>query len=110
MKKAMLAIAVTLGMVAAALASEPTQAQLQKEAKISWHHARVIALKQVPHGTIRSGELEREHGILIYSFDIHSHRGITEVNVDAKNGKVVAVQHESAAAEAAEKKSEHEKH
>ncbi len=108
MKKAVLTIAVTLGMVAAAFASE-TQAQLRKEAKISWHHARVIALKEVPHGTIRSGELEREHGIVIYSFDIHSSKGTTEVNVDAKNGKVVAVQHESAAAEAAEKKAEHEK-
>lgn len=109
-KTAILIIAVTFGMIGGAWASEPTQAQLQKEAKISWHHARVIALKQVSHGTIRSGELEREHGILIYSFDIHSRKGITEVNVDAKNGKVVAVQHESAAAEAAEKKTEHEKH
>lgn len=107
MKQTITAIALSFGMVGAAFAlTTATQAQLQKEAKISMHHARVIALKQVSQGTIQSAELEREHGKLIYSFDIHSSKGITEVNVDAINGKVVAVQHESRAAEAAEKKSE----
>ena len=104
MKATVMAVALSLGMVAGAFAA--TQAQLQKEAKISWHTARVIALKEVQHGKIKSGELEREHGLLIYSFDISSPKGITEVNVNAINGKVVAVQHESKAAEAAEQKSE----
>lgn len=84
-----------------------TQADLQKEAKISMKEARETALKKVPGGKISSGELEREHGKLIYSFDIRNGKpGVTEVNVDAMNGKVVAVQHETPAAESAEKKQE----
>ena len=98
--------------VAPAFAARETQADMQKDAKISMKTARSTALKQVPHGRIASAELEREHGKLIYSFDIKSaKRGVTEVNVDAINGKVVAVQHETASNEAAEKKQEaKEKH
>jgi len=79
--------------------------------KITMQQARAIALKKAP-GTIKSAELENEHGKLIYSFDIAtSPKAITEVNVDALNGKIVAVQHENAAKEAAEKKQEaKEKH
>jgi uncharacterized membrane protein YkoI len=82
-----------------------TQADLQKEAKISMDRATEIALKRVP-GKIKSSELEREHGKLIYSFDITTKKGVTEVNVDAITGKIVGTQHESAAKEAAEKKQE----
>ena len=82
-----------------------SQAQLQKEAKISMEKAKDIALKQAP-GKIKSSELEREHGKLIYSFDISTKKGVTEVNVDAISGKVVDTHHESAAKEAAEKKQE----
>ena len=74
--------------------------------KITMEQARTIALKKAP-GKIKSAELENEHGKLIYSFDIAtSATAITEVNVDALNGKIVAVQHENAAKEAAEKKKE----
>jgi ribosomal protein L34E len=52
--------------------------------------ALAIALKKVPGGEIKSAELEREHGKLIYSFDIKTARGITEVNVSAISGKVIA--------------------
>lgn len=82
------------------------QAALQKEAKISMDQAREIAVKKAP-GTVKSSELEREHGKLIYSFDIQTSKTeITEVNVDAKDGKVVSVAHESAKKEADEKKKE----
>jgi uncharacterized membrane protein YkoI len=82
------------------------QAALRKEAKISMEKAREIALKKVP-GKIESSELEREHGKLIYSFDIRTSKpGIMEVNVDALNGKVIAVEHESPKQEADEKKKE----
>ncbi len=83
------------------------QATLQKEAKITMDEAKAIALKKVP-GTIDSGELEREHGKLIYSFDIKvsGKSGITEVAVDAINGKIIDVHHETPAKEAAEKKKE----
>ncbi len=83
------------------------QAALQKEAKISLEKAQEIALKKVPGGKVESSELEREHGKLIYSFDIKTSKpGVTEVNVDAINGKVVNVSHESPKKEADEKKKE----
>jgi uncharacterized membrane protein YkoI len=91
----------------AAVSHAPTQTELQKEAKISMERARQIALAKAPHGKIASEELEREHGKLIYSFDVKSSApGVTEVNVDAMNGKVVDVHHETPASEAAEKKQE----
>ena len=97
----------TATMHAAETKKKEDQAALQKEAKISMEKAREIALKKVP-GTVKSSELEREKGKLIYSFDIQtkSKKEITEVNVDAINGKVVGTQHESAAKEATEKKQE----
>ena len=104
-------LAATLGAALAVQAAE-TQAQLQKEAKISMEKARATALKKVPGGKIESAELEREHGKLIYSFDIKTSRpGVTEVNVDAITGKVLSSKQETPAKEAAEKKQEaKEKH
>jgi uncharacterized membrane protein YkoI len=93
---------------------EESQAALQKEAKISEETARATALKEVPNGTVKSSELEREHGKLIYSFDINvpGKSGIEEINVNAIDGSVVNREHESAktekkeaAQEAKEKKS-----
>jgi len=65
-----------------------------------------IATKKV-HGTVRSKELEHEHGRWIYSFDISTgKRKITEVNVDAYTGKVLAVDVENPAKEAKEARDE----
>jgi uncharacterized membrane protein YkoI len=81
-----------------------TQASLQKEAKISEATARATALKEVPNGTVKSSELEREGGKLIYSYDITvpGKTGIDEVNVNAIDGTVVAKQHETPKAEKTE--------
>ncbi|MEA2693287.1 MAG: hypothetical protein QOJ16_2674 [Acidobacteriota bacterium] len=81
-------------------------AALAKKAKITLDAARATALAQVPNGTVKSEELEREHGKLIYSFDIQvpGKSGIEEVNVNAIDGKVVNKKHESAKTEAREKK------
>lgn len=68
--------------------------------------ARATALNRAP-GNVESGELEREHGRLVYSFDIRNSRGtITEVQVSAINGKVVRVEHENRRHEAAERQQE----
>ncbi|HWW61200.1 MAG TPA: PepSY domain-containing protein [Thermoanaerobaculia bacterium] len=84
----------------------PMFAATAAKPKITMKQARAIALKKAP-GAVKSEELENEHGKLIYSFDIAtSANAITEVNVDALNGKIVAVQQENAAKEAAEKKQE----
>ena len=81
-----------------------TQAALQKEAKITEATARATALKEVPNGTVKSSELERENGKLIYSYDITvpGKTGIDEVNVNAIDGTVVAKQHETPKSEKAE--------
>jgi hypothetical protein len=70
--------------------------------------ARATALAKVPNGKIQSAELEREHGELIYSFDIKvpGKPGIEEVQVDAINGKVVSMVHESPKAERTEAQQE----
>lgn len=63
--------------------------KLAKKAKITMEAAREIALKKVP-GTVIEGELEKEHGKLVYSFDIKIENGkIMEVWVDAKTGNVL---------------------
>jgi uncharacterized membrane protein YkoI len=78
-----------------------SQEALQQEAKISEATARATALKEVPNGTVKSSELEREKGKLIYSYDITvpGKSGVEEVNVNAIDGSVVAKKHESAKTE-----------
>ena len=75
----------------------PSEAELMKEAKISKGQAEKTAIKKVPHGVIKSGEIEREHGRLIWSFDISTPQSsnITEVQVDAMSGKIVSTQVET---------------
>lgn len=73
------------------------------KARISRKRAEAIALKRQA-GKINEGELEREQGRLIYSFDIQTaDGGIMEVQVDAYSGKVVSATPETAAHEAQEK-------
>lgn len=89
---------------------EPSQAQLMSQAKISKADAERAALAKVPGGTVKEGELEKEKGKLIWSFDIATPgtKDITEVAVDAITGDVVAVDKESPSDEAKEKKKEKE--
>ena len=62
------------------------------------------ALGKVPNGMVKSAELEREHGKLIWSFDVaqSGKSGVTEVQVDAVTGRVVSIRHESASKESSE--------
>ncbi len=81
---------------------EKTNAKLEKQAKITLEAAKATALAKVP-GTVEDGELEKEHGKLVYSFDIRNEKGtISEVWIDAKTGKLIKVEEENAAAEATE--------
>jgi uncharacterized membrane protein YkoI len=82
------------------------QARLQRQAKITMEQARETALKRAP-GNVEGSELEREHGKLVYSFDIRNSKGtIDEVQVSAITGKVVRVEHENKKQEAEEKRQE----
>ena len=103
---------ITIGSAVAVLAfaflccvdASPSEKQLAKEAKITRSEAEHIALAKVLDGRMSSGELEREHGMLIWSFDIAKPgtRDISEVQVDAKTGEVVSVKTETPKDQAAE--------
>ncbi len=77
---------------------------LAADAKVDPAKAREAALAKFPNGKIVKEELEKEHGKLVYSFDIKdgTHSGVEEVLVDAVDGNLVSVEHEDAAKEAAE--------
>lgn len=85
-----------------------TQADLQQEAKISMDSAKAVAVQTVPGGSVESSELEREHGKLLYSFDIRlaGKPGVEEVQVDALTGKLLSHTHETPAAERKEARQE----
>lgn len=85
-----------------------TQAELQKEAHMPMADARAMALKTVPNARIQAGEIEREGGRLIYSFDmkVPGKSGIDEVNIDAIKGTLVSHQHETPKNERAEAKAD----
>ena len=97
---------------AKAAAKHETMAQLRAEAKVTEKAARATAIAQVPGGTVKSGELEREGGKLLYSFDIASKgkAGIDEVQIDAITGTVLSNKHETPAMEKAEAKAEAKEH
>jgi len=91
--------------IAAGCATEKQeQAGLQAQAKISREQAQQTALAKAP-GTVKEGELEKEKGKLIWSFDISTpdSKDITEVGVDAITGEVVSVEKETPEAQAKEK-------
>ena len=97
---------------AALWAAEESQDALKAEAKVTLEAATQTALAKVPGGTIKSSELEREHGKLIWSFDISKPktRSISELQVDAKTGTVVSETTETPKqqrAEAIKEKGEH---
>jgi hypothetical protein len=70
---------------------------LLKQAGITRAEAEHIALSQIQDGKIEGAELEKEHGRLIWSFDISrpGTRNITELQVDAKSGKIVSTKIET---------------
>ena len=83
-----------------------TAAKLETQAKISKTEAQKIALDRVPGGAIKEGEIEKEKGKLIWSFDITTPntKDITEVQVDAMTGAVIDVSKESVADQQKEEK------
>ena len=90
---------------------EAKQAKLAAEARVSKDDAEKTALAKVPNGIIKEAEIEKEHGKLIWSFDVATPdtKDITEVNVDANTGAVVSVAKESAENEAKEAEGEKDK-
>src|SRR5215472_8500700 len=81
------------------------QAKLMGEAKISKEQAEQTALAKVPTVTIKECELEKEHGKLIWSMGLSTPdtKDTTEVNVNAIDGTIVNIEHETPENESKEK-------
>ena len=92
--------------VVLAVGCAPTQT-----AKLSQAAAEKVALMRAPGGTVKESELEKEHGRLVWSFDIATPgtTDITEVQVDAVTGEVVSVEKETPAQQQAETKKDEKK-
>jgi uncharacterized membrane protein YkoI len=90
---------------------EAKQAKLMAEAKVSKDDAQKTALAKVPNGMIKESELEKEHGKLIWSFDVATPgtTDITEVNVDAITGDVVSTEKEAPEGQDEKQKKEDDK-
>ena len=60
--------------------------------KVQQAQAEQIALASVPGGVIAEGELEKEHGLWVWSFDIKTSgtKNVMEVQVDAESGRIVS--------------------
>ena len=101
-------MALVLGLSCVTTQAADDQKSLEAQAKIDKQHAQKIALTKAPGGAVQSGELEREHGHLVWSFDISNpkSRNVTEVQVDAITGKIVHVASENPAQQAAEAKAD----
>ncbi len=104
------ALGLLAGGLSACMTEKHNEAKLEAEAKISKADAEKTALAKVPGGTIKEGELEKEKGKLIWSFDISTPgtMDIMEVQVDAITGQVISVEKETAADQAKEKKKDKE--
>ena len=116
--KSIICSIVTLGLLAGGLTAcmtekgegkegeKATSAKLEAQAKITKAEAQKIALDKVPGGTIKEGDIEKEKGKLLWSFDIATPgtKDITEVQVDAMTGAVLDIAKETVADQEKEKK------
>jgi uncharacterized membrane protein YkoI len=74
--------------------------QLAALAQVSQAEAEKTALAKIggnENVSVASAELESEHGCLIWTFDLRiaGKSGVQEVHIDAGNGNVLAVEHET---------------
>ena len=75
-----------------------TQAQLQKEAKVSLGTASATALKEVPGGHQTKEVLARKKGKVVYVFTytVAGKTGTDHVDIDASSGALVSHTHKAA--------------
>jgi uncharacterized membrane protein YkoI len=77
--------------------AQQSEAELLNQAHVTKHQAKRIALARVKHGTIKTVELQKESGVLIWSVDVAQpgKKDLTDVWVDATTGKITAVEVET---------------
>ena len=101
-----ISIAIMTGLVFSSVAATSTLADAKKPSpspapavKKTLAQAKAIALVAVP-GKIAQAELEKEHGVWIYSIEIHptgdkNPKHIKEVILDPNSGKVLKIEDEN---------------
>ena len=77
--------------------AQQSETDLLKQARVTKHQAKKIALARVKHGAIKCVELQKENGVLIWSVDIAQppNKDLTDVWVDATTGRITAVEIET---------------
>jgi Peptidase propeptide and YPEB domain len=100
-KVAIIALALVASWAPFNLWAQQSEAELLKQARVTKHQAKRIALAKVKDGTIKCVELDKENAMLIWSIDVAQpgKKNITDVWVDATTGKITAVEVETPAVE-----------
>ncbi len=77
--------------------AQQSETELLKQARVTKHQAKKIALAIVKRGAIKCVELEKENGVLIWSVDVTQplRKDLTDVWIDATTGKITAVEVET---------------
>jgi hypothetical protein len=101
-----LTVVVLAGGLSGCATGKHSDAKLQEQALILRSEAEQIALARVPNGAIKEGDIEKENGKLVWSFDIAKPgtANITEVQVDAMTGQVLSIEKEIPPRQSKEKK------
>jgi hypothetical protein len=96
-KGSMIALALAVSCPPSNLWAQQSETELLKQARVTKHQAKKIALARVRHGAIKCVELQKENGVLIWSVDIAQppKQDLTDVWVDATTGKIAAVEVET---------------
>ena len=70
--------------------AQESEAELLKQARVTKHQAKRIALAKVKHGTIKRVDLEMANGVLIWSVDLAQpgEKDLRDVWIDATTGKI----------------------
>jgi hypothetical protein len=77
--------------------AQQSETELLKQARVTKHQAKEIALAKVKRGAIKCVALEKENGVLIWSVDIAQppKKDLTDVWIDATTGKITAIEMET---------------
>ena len=92
-KGSIVAVALVAGCASLNLWAQENEGKLFEQAAQTKHQAKQIALAKVKGGKIKCVELKNVNGALIWSVDVmqSGKKDITDVWVDARTGKITAV-------------------
>ena len=92
-KGSIVAVALVAGCASLNLWAQENEGELLEQAARTKHQAKQIALAKVKGGKIKCVELKNVNGALIWSVDVmqSGKKDITDVWVDARTGKITAV-------------------